>query len=226
MVAAHFEELAPERLVKSSDRVRDHGEVFTPSWMVDSMLDLVKQESERIDSRFLEPACGDGNFLVPVLRRKLSTVARVYGKNEFEKKHHALFALMCIYGIELLEDNSQECRRNLLQVFSDFIDGPGVSLWHDAAEAVLESNILQGDALTLLAASGKPLVFAEWAYLGKGKYSRRDFKFDDLTQRSAFGEGTLFAGMEIHEIFEPVADYKPMIVSEITAIPQTTKEER
>jgi hypothetical protein len=212
-------------LFKSKKRVSDHGEVFTPAWMVDSMLDLVKQESERIDSRFLEPACGDGNFLVSVLRRKLATVERVYGKNEFEKKHQALFALMCIYGIELLEDNSQDCRRNLLQILSDFFGGSDIPTWRDAAKAVLELNILQGDALTLLAASGQPLVFAEWAYLGKGKYSRRDFKFDDLTQRSAFGEGTLFAGMEIHEIFEPVADYKPMSVTEIAAIGATTKEE-
>ena len=212
-------------LVKSKKRVSDHGEVFTPAWMVESMLDLVKQESERIDSRFLEPACGDGNFLVSVLRRKLATVERVYGKNEFENKHQALFALMCIYGIEILEDNSEDCRRNLLQIFSDFLGGSDIPLWRVAATAVLELNILQGDALTLLAASGQPLVFAEWAYLGKGKYSRRDFKFDELTQRSAFGEGTLFAGMEIHEIFEPVADYKPMSVTEIAAIGATSKEE-
>lgn len=211
-------------LVKSKKRVSDHGEVFTPAWMVDAMLDLVKQESERIDSRFLEPACGDGNFLVSVLRRKLATVERVYGKNEFEKKHQALFALMCIYGIELLEDNSEDCRRNLLQIFSDFLGGSDAPLWRDAATAVLELNILQGDALTLLAASGQPLVFAEWAYLGKGKYSRRDFKFDDLTQRSVFGEGTLFAGMEIHEIFEPVADYKPMDVQAVATSKQRINE--
>ena len=97
----------PEGLVKSRRRVADHGEVFTPSWMVEDMLNLVKTESERIDSRFLEPACGSGNFLKIVLIRKLETVQSKYGKSEFEKKHQALFALMCIYGIELLSDNKR-----------------------------------------------------------------------------------------------------------------------
>ena len=97
-------------LVKSKQRVADHGEVFTPPRMVEAMLDLVKDESERIDSRFLEPACGSGNFLVPVLTRKLATVEARYGKSDFERRHQALLALMSIYGIELLDDNVAECR--------------------------------------------------------------------------------------------------------------------
>ena len=107
-----------ESLVKSRKRVADHGEVFTSSWMVEDMLNLVKGESERIDSRFLEPACGSGNFLKVVLQRKLTTVEARYGKSEFERNHHAIFGLMCIYGIELLEDNVQECRENLLDIFA------------------------------------------------------------------------------------------------------------
>ena len=91
-------------LIKSKARVADHGEVFTPSWLVEKMLDLVKTETERIDARFLEPACGSGNFLVPVLQRKLAAVDSRYKKNEFERLQHALLGLMCIYGIELLED--------------------------------------------------------------------------------------------------------------------------
>ncbi|NBU12930.1 MAG: SAM-dependent DNA methyltransferase, partial [Betaproteobacteria bacterium] len=101
-------------LVKSKQRVADHGEVFTPEWMVDAMLDLVKDESERIDSRFLEPACGSGNFLMTVLRRKLATVDQKFGKSDFERRHYGLLALMCIYGIELLPDNIAECRANML----------------------------------------------------------------------------------------------------------------
>src|ERR1700758_3294084 len=103
-------------LVKSKHRVADHGEVFTPAWLVEAMLDLVKDESERIDARFLEPACGSGNFLVPVLARKLATVQDRYGKSDFERRHHALLALMSIYGIELLADNVADCRANLLVV--------------------------------------------------------------------------------------------------------------
>ena len=106
--------LAPVDLVRSKQRVADHGEVFTPAWMVDAMLDLVQEETERIDARFLEPACGSGNFLVQVLRRKLAAVDRKFGRSEFERRHYALLGLMCIYGIELLADNIVECRANLL----------------------------------------------------------------------------------------------------------------
>ena len=102
-------------LIKSKKRVADHGEVFTPEWMVDAMLDLVKEESERIDSRFLEPACGSGNFLVKVLKRKLCAVELKFGKSEFEKRQYALLGLMCAYGIEILEDNIIECRANMLK---------------------------------------------------------------------------------------------------------------
>src|SRR5688572_19733782 len=108
-------------LVKSRQRVADHGEVFTPDWLVEAMLDLVKGETERIDSRFLEPACGSGNFLVPVLRRRLAAVQVKYGKSEFERRHYALLALMCIYGIELLTDNIAECRANLLRILAEYL---------------------------------------------------------------------------------------------------------
>src|SRR5664279_396516 len=102
-------------LVKSKQRVADHGEVFTPAWMVQAMLDLVRDETERIDSRVLEPACGSGNFLVEVLSRKLAAVDLRYGRSQFERRHYALLALMCTYGMELLADNIAECRANLLE---------------------------------------------------------------------------------------------------------------
>src|ERR1700691_6399861 len=107
-------------LIKSKSGVADHGEVFTPSWLVENMLDLVKGETERIDSRFLEPACGSGNFLVPVLQRKLAAVEAKYGKSDFERRHYALLAAMCTYGIELFADNIAECRANMLEVFGDY----------------------------------------------------------------------------------------------------------
>src|SRR5436305_23757 len=108
-------------LVRSRQRVADHGEVFTPQWMVDAMLDLVKAESERIDSRFLEPACGSGNFLNQVLRRKLASVELKFGGSDFERRHYALLGLMCIYGVELLEDNIAECRESLLDTLSGYL---------------------------------------------------------------------------------------------------------
>ena len=109
-------------LIKSKRRVADHGEVFTPRWLVENMLDLVQGETERIDSRFLEPACGSGNFLVPVLQRKLAAVETRFGKSDFERRHYALLAVMCTYGIELLEDNIAECRANMLEVFSEYLN--------------------------------------------------------------------------------------------------------
>ena len=108
-------------LVKSKQRVADHGEVFTPAWMVEAMLDLVKDESERIDARFLEPACGSGNFLIKIMQRKLAVVEFKYGASEFERRHFALFALMCIYGVELLPDNIAECRANVLDVLAEYL---------------------------------------------------------------------------------------------------------
>jgi hypothetical protein len=202
-------------LVKSRQRVADHGEVFTPPWLVEAMLDLVKHESERIDSRVLEPACGSGNFLVPTLQRKLATVQVSYGKSDFERRHHALLGLMCTYGIELLEDNLRECRANLLEVFATFLGAAPHDDWYRAGEVVLAANIVHGDALTMRASDGEPITFPEWAYRGKGKFQRRDFRFDELIQMSSFGEGTLFASMDKHEIFAPVKDYPPMTVGEV-----------
>ena len=135
-------------LVKSKKRVADHGEVFTPTWMVEAMLDLVKDESERIDARFLEPACGSGNFIVRVLKRKLAAVERKYGQSDFEKRHYALLGLMCIYGIELLVDNIAECRANVLEVLADQLQLEPADDLYRAAAFVLSQNLVHGDALT------------------------------------------------------------------------------
>ncbi|KJK11985.1 restriction endonuclease subunit M [Terrabacter sp. 28] len=209
-------------LVRSKQRVIDHGEVFTPPWVVEAMLDLVKGESERIDSRFLEPACGSGNFLVPVLQRKLVTVKARYPSADFERRHYALLALMCIYGIELLADNVAECRENLLSEFGEQMGLDEADPLFSCAGAVLEVNIVHGDALSMRAAIGQdhvtpvPITFPEWGYLGRGKFQRRDFRYDTLTQSSAFNaEGGLFADAGAHEVFQPTKTYPPMSISEI-----------
>jgi hypothetical protein len=202
-------------LVKSKQRVADHGEVFTSSWMVDAMLDLVKDESARIDSRFLEPACGSGNFLKAVLLRKFTTVELKYGKSAFERSNHALMALMCIYGIELLPDNVEECRENLLRIFDEYLGIDASNPFHNAARAVLEVNIVQGDALTLTKSSGEHIEFPEWGYLGAGKFQRRDFRYDALTQRSSI-QGTLFELFEENQIFVPTNTFPPMTVEELS----------
>lgn len=205
-------------LVKSKQRVADHGEVFTPAWMVEAMLDLVKEETERIDARFLEPACGSGNFLVRILKRKLAAVELKFGRSDFEKQHYALLALMCAYGIELLPDNIAECRANMLEIFADYLNLEESDDLYRAASYVLSQNLVHGDALTMRASDGEPITFAEWGYLGKGKFQRRNFRFDVLTGSSAFSaEGSLFAHLGKHEIFTPTRTYPPMTVRELAA---------
>lgn len=209
-------------LIKSKKRVADHGEVFTPAWMVDAMLDLVKGESERIDSRFLEPACGSGNFLVRVLLRKLAAVEFKYGKSDFEKRHYALLALMCIYGIELLADNIAECRASMLEIFSDYLNLEESDELYRAAFFVLSQNLIHGDALTMRTSDGGPITFTEWGYLGKGKFQQRDFRLDTISQMSTLSEeGSLFAHLGKHEIFAPTKTYPPMTIRDIaSASPQ------
>lgn len=203
-------------LIKSKDRVVDHGEVFTPAWMVEAMLDLVKDETERIDSRFLEPACGSGNFLVQILKRKILAVELKYGRSDFEKRQYALLGLMCIYGIELLPDNIAECRANLLEIFAEYLQLRETDDLYRAAFYVLSQNLVHGDAMKMLTDDGKPLTFAEWGYLGKGKFQRRDFLLASLTQSAAFSaEGSLWANVEKHEIFSPIKTYPPMTVGEL-----------
>ncbi|UKK85758.1 SAM-dependent methyltransferase [Sphingopyxis sp. BSN-002] len=208
-----------DKLIKSKQRVADHGEVFTPPWLVEKMLDLVKGETERIDSRFLEPACGSGNFLVPILQRKLAAVEAKYGKVDFEKRHYALLALTCCYGIELLADNISECRANMLDVFAQYLRLDEDDELYHAASHVLSLNLIHGDAMTMKDADGEPILIVEWGYIGKGKFQRRDFRLDVLTGMSSFREErTLFAHLGSHEIFKPAESYPPMAVRELAAL--------
>ncbi len=206
-------------LIKSKKRVADHGEVFTPQWLVEKMLDLVQGETERIDSRFLEPACGSGNFLVPILQRKLAAVELKFAKSEFEKRHYALYGLMCAYGVELLEDNIAECRANMLDVFADYLAlDEGDDLYH-AAVVVLSLNLVHGDAMTMLGIDGSPINVVEWGYLGKGKFQRRDFRLDVLTGMASFSaEDSLFSSLGKHEIFRPTKSYPPMTIVDLAGM--------
>lgn len=202
-------------LVKSRTRVVSHGEVFTPPWLVNRMLDLVAAEADRIDARFLEPACGSGNFLVEVLRRKLAAVEMKYGGSDFEKRNYAVLGLMCIYGVELLDDNIVECRQNMLEVIAGYL---AIDERYDAYRAamhVLSENIVHGDALTMLTRDGQPITFAEWGYLGRGKFQRRDFRLDALTQMSSYDQDTLFGDAGRHDVFTPVRTHPPRSLGEL-----------
>ncbi len=214
------------KIIKSKQRVADHGEVFTPEWLVEAMLDLVKDETERIDSRFLESACGSGNFLVQILRRKLAAVELKYSKSDFERRHYALLALMCIYGIELLADNIAECRANVLNILVQYLSLDESDDLYRAGSYVLSQNLVHGDALTMRTKDDRAITFAEWGYLGKGKYQRRDFHFGTLTLSASFSEqGSLFANADKHEIFQPTRTYPPMTMNELAAAFSDTQQE-
>ena len=192
--------------IKSQQRVDDHGEVFTPSSTVESMLELVEDESTRIDSRFLEPACGSGNFLVPVLKRKLKTAKEKYINSTFERENYCLLAVMSIYGIDILKDNVEECKANLLEALKATA-GSNETL-QQAAEYVLSVNIVNGDALEMKTLQGEEITFPEWGYLGKGKFQRRDFTFNTLTLSSTFNASdSLFSSIGRHEVFSPAKTY-------------------
>lgn len=212
-------------LIKSKKRVADHGEVFTPRWLVEKMLDLVKGETDRIDSRFLEPACGSGNFLVPVLQRKLAAVEAKFGKSVFERQHYALLALMCCYGVELLSDNIAECRANMLEVFADYLNANETDDVYRAAFFVLSLNLVHGDAMTMRDLTGAPIGVVEWGYLGKGKFQRRDFRLDVLTGMASFStEDSLFSQLGRHEIFTPAKVYPPMTTRDLARVCEQRNE--
>jgi len=139
-----------------------------------------------------------------------------YGKSDFERRHYALLALMCIYGIELLGDNIAECRDNVLEIFAEYLNLDETDDMYRAASYVLSQNLVHGDALTMRDQDGHPITFSEWGYLGKGKYQRRDFRFDILTGSSAFSaEDSLFAHLGKHEIFTPIKTYPLMTAHEL-----------
>ena len=217
-------------LIKSKERVAEHGEVFTPATLVTAMLDQLQEETERIDSRFLEPACGSGNFLVQILSRKLSSAEKKYGHSEFDRRQYSLLGLMCSYGIELLADNVEDCRNNLLSTFKIKLSLSDDDPLTKAAAFVLTKNVVQGNALSMITPDGEPITLPEWGYIGQGLFQQRDFRYDTLTQSSAFSaEDSLFAHLSKHEIFTPVKTYKPATIKELatkdTASPRNNKRD-
>ena len=170
--------------IKSKERVADHGEVFTAEREVNAMLDLVKPETARVDSRFFEPACGDGNFLAEILRRKLAVVKSRYGRSPADYEQYAVIAVASIYGVDILQDNVAECRARLFSIFDKKYSAVCKSSANDATrEAVkyiLFRNILCGDALTLKASGDTPIIFSEWSAVTGGLLKRRDFRLDQM----------------------------------------------
>lgn len=182
------EEESGKNQVKSKKRVTDHGEVFTNQREVNSMLDLVKHETERIDSRFLEPACGNGNFLAEVLRRKLTVVDSRYSKSQIEWERYSVIAVSSIYGVDILEDNAKECRERLLGIYIDWYSKKFKQVNDDCIRSVrflLSRNILWGDALDFTNPETKqPIIFSEWSSVNGSMMKRRDYMFKFLVEKT------------------------------------------
>jgi hypothetical protein len=209
-----------EKQVVSKKRVTDHGEVYTSEREVNAMLDLVKQETERIDSRFLEPACGTGNFLTRILERKLQVVESRYGKSQVEYERYGVLAISSVYGIDILEDNVVECRKRLFDIFNQKY----TSIFKEsvkeeclsAVKYILKKNIIWGDALDLktVGKNPQPIVFSEWSPVNGSMFKRRDFCFMHLLAlgKPANEHSQLYFSDLGDDVFmpKPVKDY-PLI---------------
>lgn len=224
-----------DRQVKSRERVRNHGEVFTAEREVKAMCDLVKEETERIDSRFLEPACGDGNFLAEILRRKLAVCERRYGKSQADWEKFSFLAMTSIYGIDILADNVEACRERMIEVFRSFGHAHAQTRMGaqgarpEAGESpaiervmrfVLERNIVCGNALSMMKVDGRgndldePIVFTEWSFVTGDLVKRREFRFSQLQRHE---EDTLFAWAEQNQAFvpTPIREWPPVDFREV-----------
>ena len=200
--------------VVSKQRVIDHGEVYTRPREVNAMLDLVKQETERIDSRFLEPACGTGNFLAEVLTRKLRVVEDRYRRSRLEYERNAVLAVTSIYGIDILADNVGRCRERLFELFDAAYTRLFKSEAHDACRTAVQyilcQNIVHGDALTLQSVGDnpQPIVFPEWSPVSGSLLKRRDFTFHELISQERIRAMPLFSDLgEDAFIPTPVREY-------------------
>ena len=201
-----------QKQIKTRIRVQKHGEVNTNIREVRSMLNLVQSESERIDSRFLEPACGDGNFISEILQRKINSNINKNKKNRSIFDANMIICFGSIYGIDLLIDNIEIAKERLINVFFDNYqinigNKPSDDLVN-SIKYVMNKNIIHGDALTLKKVnSDEEIIFSEWS-LFSGKIKRRDYIFKELVSYSPFEAGTLFSDLG-DEVFinKPIKDF-------------------
>ena len=214
-----------DKHIISKQRVADHGEVLTGKREVNAMLDLVKQETERIEARFLEPACGTGNFLTEILERKLRVVEARYKKSQLEYERYAILAVSSIYGIDILEDNVQQCRHRLFGVFEWNYTGlfkqKAKNEFREAIRFILERNIIWGNALTLKTKAEKPeyIMFSEWSLVNGSMLKRRDFTFHGLLSHEGIKELPLFSDLG-EDVFIPTPEkeYPPTHFLEVAHV--------
>mgnify|MGYP005626786195 FL=1 len=208
--------------VKSKKRVADHGEVFTSEREVNAMLDLVKDETEKLESTFLEPACGTGNFLTEILRRKLAVVKRRYKGNQLDFERNSTIAIASVYGVDILQDNIVECRARLFDIFNEMYIKIYKKKSRDsvrkAVKFILDKNIVWGDALSLetVGDNSQPIVFSQWSAINGSKIKRKDFCYKSMIDQASLSELPLFSDLgEEAYIPTPIKDYPPVHFLEI-----------
>lgn len=208
--------------VKSKERVKDFGEVFTNPREVKAMLDLVKDESYRIEATFLEPACGNGNFLVEILNRKLKTVSEV-ATNEEEWINLALVGVGSIYGIDIQKDNVEESIERLLTIVKEKYEEKYGTLGDNIVEAfkkVMSLNIIHGNGLTgmLCKANGeeskRELMFSEWDF--------SKLQSENVVSRKLFSMNKMIAHNKKIEADKKITSQTGSLFA---MVPQETKEE-
>ena len=207
--------------IKSKERVQKHGEVNTNLREINAMLDLVKDETLRIESKFLEPACGDGNFLIEVLRRKKNIIKKNFSKTQHDFEKNTFIAITSIYGIDILEDNVTSCQERILDFILDDYNRSFKKTKNDdfieSLKYVISKNIILGDAITLKCQTNdlvsKPIIFSDWTMIGNGMIKRKDFIFSELVERSSMREMPLFSDLDDEDqafIPTPIKEY-PLI---------------
>jgi hypothetical protein len=219
------EKTKSDKQVKSKKRVTEHGEVFTSEREVNAMLDLVRSETENLDSRFLEPACGNGNFLAEVLKRKLAIVETRYAKSQVEFERYSVTAVSSIYGLDILEDNVNECRRRLFQLanetYTRLFKTKCKEEFRSVIRFVLSRNIIWGDALNLRTANetARPLIFSEWSRpFNDSRIKRRDFLFEEIVEDTAnniFKEKSTETGKPVF-IPKPIKEFPLTLMFSLT----------
>ena len=180
--------------IKSRKRVVDHGEVFTNEREVKAMCDLVNDETQRIDSRFLEPACGDGNFLAEILDRKLAVVKKKYRRSVMDFEKNSLLAVSSLYGVDIMMDNVIACRERLFKIwdkqYKAVCKKECSEDMRDSIRFILSKNIVCGNALTLheVDENGNdtedPILFSEWGFVTGPQLSRSEYTFDEILKQN------------------------------------------
>lgn len=180
--------------IKSRKRVVDHGEVFTNEREVKAMCDLVNDETQRIDSRFLEPACGDGNFLAEILDRKLAVVKKKYRRSVMDFEKNSLLAVSSLYGVDIMMDNVIACRERLFKIwdkqYKAVCKKECSEDMRNSIRFILSKNIVCGNALTLHEVdengndTENPILFSEWGFVTGPLLSRSEYTFDEILKQN------------------------------------------